>query len=62
MKFETLRFQRRGAIGVLQLNRPAKRNALSDAMVEELDACIGAVPHGGGMRLRPPRTWTEPSR
>ena len=46
MKFETLRFQRRGAIGVLQLNRPAKRNALSDAMVEELDACIGAVPEG----------------
>ncbi len=56
MKFETLRFQRRGAIGILQLNRPAKRNALSDAMVEELDACIGAVPqvvkalvlHGAG--------------
>ena len=46
MKFETLRFQRRGAIGVLQLNRPAKRNALSDAMVEELDACIGAIPQG----------------
>ena len=46
MKFKTLRFQRRGAIGVLQLNRPAKRNALSDAMVEELDACIGAVPEG----------------
>ena len=56
MKFETLRFQRRGAIGILQLNRPAKRNALSDAMVEELDACVGAVPqavkalvlHGAG--------------
>lgn len=46
MKFGTLRFQRRGAIGILQLNRPAKRNALSDAMVEELDACIGAVPDG----------------
>ena len=46
MKFETLRFQRRGAIGVLQLNRPAKRNALSDAMVEELDACVGAIPQG----------------
>jgi enoyl-CoA hydratase/carnithine racemase len=46
MKFETLRFQRRGAIGILQLNRPAKRNALSDAMVAELDACVGAVPQG----------------
>lgn len=46
MKYKTLRFQRRGAIGVLQLNRPHKRNALSDAMVEELDACICAIPHG----------------
>jgi enoyl-CoA hydratase/carnithine racemase len=46
MKFQTLRFQRRGAIGIIQLNRPAKRNALSDAMVEELDACVGAVPEG----------------
>jgi len=56
MKYKTLRFSRRGAIGVLLLNRPHKRNALSDAMVEELDACIAAVPegvralvlHGGG--------------
>lgn len=46
MKYETLRFSRRGAIGVLLLNRPQKRNALSDAMVEELDACIAAVPEG----------------
>ena len=46
MKFKTLKFQRRGAVGVLLLNRPAKRNALSDAMVEELDACFAAVPEG----------------
>ena len=46
MKFQTLRFRRRGAIGVLELNRPHKRNALSDAMVAELDACIAAVPEG----------------
>ena len=56
MKYKTLSFQRRGAIGVLLLDRPAKRNALSDAMVEELDACIDAIPdavralvlHGAG--------------
>ena len=48
MKFQTLRFQRRGPIGIVLLNRPAKRNALSDAMVEELDACIEAIP--GGVR------------
>jgi enoyl-CoA hydratase/carnithine racemase len=46
MKFKSLRFSRRGAIGILLLNRPHKRNALSDAMVEELDACIAAVPEG----------------
>jgi len=56
MKFKSLQFKRRGAIGVLLLNRPEKRNALSDAMVEEIDACLAAVPedvralvlHGAG--------------
>jgi (methylthio)acryloyl-CoA hydratase len=56
MKFKSLQFKRRGAIGVLLLNRPEKRNALSDAMVEEIDACVAAVPedvralvlHGAG--------------
>jgi enoyl-CoA hydratase/carnithine racemase len=56
MKFRTLRFQRRGAVAVLQLGRPHKRNALSDEMVEELDRCIGMLPesvralvlHGAG--------------
>jgi len=56
MKFKSLQFKRRGAIGILLLNRPEKRNALSDAMVEEIDACLAAVPedvralvlHGAG--------------
>jgi enoyl-CoA hydratase/carnithine racemase len=56
MKFRTLRFSKRGAVGFLLLNRPEKRNALSDAMVEEIDACVAAVPpevralvlHGAG--------------
>ena len=46
MKFKTLRFKRRGAIGLLLLDRPQKRNALSDAMVEEIGACIDALPAG----------------
>jgi enoyl-CoA hydratase/carnithine racemase len=46
MKFKSLRFKRQGAIGILLLNRPAKRNALSDAMVEELEACFRALPKG----------------
>jgi (methylthio)acryloyl-CoA hydratase len=56
MKLRMLRFQRRGAVAVLQLGRPHKRNALSDEMVEELDRCIAALPedvralvlHGAG--------------
>ena len=50
MKFKSLRFQRRGAVGVILLNRPAKRNALSDAMVEELDA--GEVTDKGSINQR----------
>jgi enoyl-CoA hydratase/carnithine racemase len=46
MNFKSLKFKRRGAIGVLLLDRPQKRNALSDSMVEEIDACLGAIPEG----------------
>ncbi len=46
MKFKSLQFKRRGAIGVLLLDRPQKRNALSDSMVDEIDACLGAIPDG----------------
>ena len=44
MKFVSLRFQQEGSVGILTLNRPAKRNALSDAMVEEIDRCFAALP------------------
>jgi len=46
MKFKSLRFRREGAVGVLTLDRPAKRNALSDAMVAELGRFFGALPAG----------------
>jgi enoyl-CoA hydratase/carnithine racemase len=45
-KFAHLKFVQRGSVGVLTLNRPAKRNALSDAMVEELDDCFRTLPAG----------------
>jgi enoyl-CoA hydratase/carnithine racemase len=44
--FRSLQFRRQGAVGILLLDRPAKRNALSDAMVEELDACVASIPKG----------------
>ena len=42
----TLRFERQGEIGLLQLNRPAKRNALDDPTVEALGAFFAAPPEG----------------
>ena len=45
-KLAHLKLARRGQIGILTLNRPAKRNALSDAMVEEIDTCLRALPAG----------------
>ena len=45
-KASLLHFERKGELGILRLNRPAKRNALSDAMVEEIDACVAAIPEG----------------
>lgn len=41
---DCLQIQRRGAIAILTLNRPEKRNALSDALVLSLTAAFGAVP------------------
>lgn len=46
MTFKSLRFRRKGAIGLLELFRPAKRNALSDAMVAEMDVFFSALPKG----------------
>jgi enoyl-CoA hydratase/carnithine racemase len=44
----TLRFERRGEVGVLTLNRAEKRNALDDPTVEALGAFFAAPP--GGIR------------
>jgi enoyl-CoA hydratase/carnithine racemase len=42
----TLRFERRGEVGVLTLDRAAKRNALDDPTVDALGAFFGAPPEG----------------
>lgn len=43
---ECLKVERKGAIAILTLNRPEKRNALSDELVLALSAAFGNVPEG----------------
>jgi len=44
----TLRAERHGAVAVLSLNRPDKRNALDDATVLGIEAFFNAIPDGVG--------------
>jgi len=43
MTYENLLFETEGPIGVITLNRPQRRNALSLEMMQELIACLNAV-------------------
>jgi enoyl-CoA hydratase/carnithine racemase len=40
---ETLLFEKRQATARIQLSRPRRRNALNNATIDELDACLAAV-------------------
>jgi enoyl-CoA hydratase/carnithine racemase len=44
----TLRAERQGAVAVLKLNRPEKRNALDDATVLGIETFFSAIPDGIG--------------
>ncbi len=44
----TLKAERHGAVAVLRLNRPDKRNALDDAMVHGVESFFAALPDGIG--------------
>ncbi len=46
-RFENLAFRRDGAIGILSLNRAAKRNALNADTIEELITFFTALPRSG---------------
>jgi enoyl-CoA hydratase/carnithine racemase len=48
--FEHVTFERDGEVAVLSLNRPEKRNALSLAMMRELDAALCAAGDDGDVR------------
>jgi hypothetical protein len=41
---EILGFEQRDGIGYVRLTRPAKHNALSDRLVQELQACFEQLP------------------
>lgn len=41
---EHLRLERRGAVAVAQLARPEKRNAINDALIDEIEALFRAPP------------------
>ncbi len=40
MNYETIRYDIRGNVGTIALNRPEKRNAINDRMIEELVDCV----------------------
>src|SRR3954468_21910096 len=50
MEYENIRFTVEGNIGLVTLNRPLRRNALSLALMQELIDCLGAI--GGRTDLR----------
>jgi len=51
MTYENLLFETEGPIGVITLNRPQRRNALSLEMMQELIACLNAVGQDPALRV-----------
>jgi enoyl-CoA hydratase/carnithine racemase len=43
MGYESLCFETEGSVAVVTLNRPARRNALSLALMRELLDCLGRI-------------------
>ena len=43
MSYETILVERRGAVGLITLNRPKTLNALSDQLIAEIDAALGEL-------------------
>jgi len=51
MTYENLLFETEGPVGVITLNRPQRRNALSLEMMQELIACLNAVGQDSALRV-----------
>jgi enoyl-CoA hydratase len=43
MSYQTIQFEKRGPIGVITLDRPEKRNAISNALIDECHAALDAA-------------------
>jgi enoyl-CoA hydratase/carnithine racemase len=51
MEYDYLKFELEGAIGVITLNRPEKRNALSLELLQELDALLTKIGSSNDIRV-----------
>ena len=51
MAYEFLRLEKEGVIATVTLNRPRKRNALSIALRDEIDACLRQLEADDGVRV-----------
>ncbi|HOT49020.1 MAG TPA: enoyl-CoA hydratase [Syntrophales bacterium] len=43
MEFQNILYEKSDALGIVTLNRPARQNALSIALLEEMNRCLAAV-------------------
>ncbi|MBN1772239.1 MAG: enoyl-CoA hydratase/isomerase family protein [Deltaproteobacteria bacterium] len=51
MEYETIRWERDGAIGIVRLHRPERMNAVIERMYEELRDCFEAAGRDDGVRV-----------
>jgi len=51
MAYETLKYEKRGAVGYVQINRPEKLNALNRRVMEELLTCFQALQQNEEVRV-----------
>ena len=51
MSYQTIRFEKRGPIGIITLDRPEKRNAISNVLIAECHEALDAARDDGEVRV-----------